>query len=155
MTESATVWVGSLNLEKAYYSFKAALDRVPPEKASDVRSVAIKINICDYRRAESGAITHPRLIGALLDVLHDRYPRARLTIIENDATTVDMWSAYRLLGFDRVAREHDAELVNVADGGWVTKPVPGGVVLKELEVPEILEACDLFVNFAKLKTNAL
>jgi uncharacterized protein (DUF362 family) len=159
MVDNAMVWVGSLRLENATQSFKEALSQVSKAQAKlnteTVRTIAIKINICDYRRAESGAITHPRLLAALLDVLHERYPQAALSIIENDATTVDMWAAYRLLGFDLVAREHGAELSNVAEGKWVTRRVPDGIVLKELEVPEILETCDLFINFAKLKTNAL
>src|SRR5207244_3489281 len=51
--------------------------------------------------------------------------------------------------------EHDAELHNVSQHPWVTKPVPGGIIFQELQIPEILETCDLFINFAKLKTNAL
>jgi uncharacterized protein (DUF362 family) len=159
MANKANVWVGQLCLETASQSFRKALEQVSNQRGQvnnrSVRSIAIKINICDYRRAESGAITHPLLLAALLDVLRENYPGASLTIIENDATTVDMWAAYRLLGFDLTAREHGAELRNVAEGKWLTKPVPGGMILKELEVPEILETCDLFVNFAKLKTNAL
>jgi uncharacterized protein (DUF362 family) len=150
-----TVWVGDFKPANAPEAFRAALDAALAGGDAPVNSVAVKINICDYRRPESGAVTDPRLLAALLAALGERFPRAALTVFENDATTVDMWSAYRLLGFDRMAEECGAKLVNVADGEWVKKPVPGGVIFQELEVPALLETTDLFINFAKLKTNAL
>ncbi len=149
------VWVGSISRERARESFRVALNRTLQADPSAVRSVVIKINLCDYRRAETGATTDPQLLGALLDELHERFPGAKLSILENDATSVEIWSAYRILGIEAVARKHDAELLNVAEHPWVTRRIPKGIVFQELEVPEILETCDLFVNLAKLKTNAL
>jgi uncharacterized protein (DUF362 family) len=148
------VWVGRISQHNARAAFGAALDRCPVP-AKPIRSIAVKINICDYRRPDTGAVTDPALLGALLDELRSRHEGARLVIVENDATTLDIRSAYRVLGFERMAAEHGAELHNVAEGGWVRKPVPDGRFLKELEVPAIVEDTDLFVNFAKLKTNAL
>jgi uncharacterized protein (DUF362 family) len=149
------VFVTQVTHETATATFRTAFDMLCSHVPRNIKAVSVKVNLCDYRRAESGATTDPVLLGSLLDVLHERYPHARLTVFENDASTVDMWSMFRLLGIDGVAREHGAELHNVADGDWVTKPVPGGAVFQELEIPGILEATDLFINFAKLKTNAL
>ena len=149
------VLVHRLNHEVAIHSFSQTLQDLGFSTDSQVRTIAIKVNLCDYRRADSGATTDPVLLGGLLDVLHERFPNATLAIIENDATTVEIWSMYRLLGIDRVACEHGAVLHNVAEGDWIIKQVPGGIVFQELEVPAILETCDFFINFAKLKTNAL
>jgi hypothetical protein len=49
----------------------------------------VKINLCDYRSAESGATTDPRALEALIIVLKQWYPSATITIAENDATSVD------------------------------------------------------------------
>jgi uncharacterized protein (DUF362 family) len=150
------VWVGHFTHAVARQSYERALDAVPLEFRPDrAPLIAIKINICDYRRAESGAVTDPILLGILLETLRGRFPAARLAIIENDATTVDIRAAYRLLGFDRVAEKHGAELRNVAEEPWIKKAIPGGVVFQELEVPAILDECAAFINFTKLKTNAL
>lgn len=149
------VWIGRISFESARTSLATALGRTTQPGSGPVNSILIKINLCDYRKADSGATTDPLLLAALLDELRLRYPSARLSIIENDASSVDIWSAYRLLGFERVAEEHGAELVNVAEGEWVHRPVPDGVVFKELEIPVILETADMFINFAKLKNNAL
>jgi uncharacterized protein (DUF362 family) len=150
-----TVWIGNFHPGNAHQAFRTALSVTLPNEEQSIGSIAIKINICDYRRPESGAVTDPKLVAALLDILRERYPQAALKIFENDATTVDMWSAYKLLGFDRLAERYGAELVNVADGKWITKSVPDGIIFQELEIPEILETTDFFINFAKLKTNVL
>lgn len=152
-TNPKQVWVGRLTHENAREAMGRALQRTLPPR--DAKLIAVKLNLCDYRRAESGAVSDPVILGALLDALHERHPAARLVLVENDATTIDIGVAYKLLGFDRVAAEHGAELHNVATGSWTTKPVPGGLLLENLEVPAILDECDLFINFAKLKTNAL
>ena len=149
------VFVSRLTPATATEALGSAIDRSLPQALRPVRTIVIKINICDYRRAESGAVTDPTILGGLLQALRARFAGARLVIAENDATTLDIAVAYKLLGFDRVAAEHEAELLNVATGRWTTKPVPGGLLLKDLEVPAILDECDLFINFAKLKTNAL
>lgn len=155
MVNPEKVWVGRFGPTTARNDFRAVLDRFLEPVSKPVRSVAIKINLCDYRRAETGSTTDPVLLAALLDVLHERYPSASLAIVENNATSVDIWAAYRLLGFEQVAKEHNATLHNVAEGEWETISVPDGRVFPELEVPAIIRSSDLFVNFAKLKTNAL
>jgi len=155
VTDPNFVKVTTLLPGTAEESFCKAVACLPHSNPQQVKSIAIKINICEYRDATAGAITDPQLLGALLDVLHNEYPNAELLIVENDATSIDMKSAFRLLGFETVARQHDARLHNVSDGEWITKPIPGGIVFQELEVPAVLDTCDLFINFAKLKTNAL
>lgn len=155
MINPAKVWVGRFGPATARDDFRLVLDRFLDPLSRPIRSIAIKINLCDYRKAESGATTDPALLAALLDVLHERYPSASLAVVENDATSVDIWNAYRLLGFEQVAKEHNAALHNVAEGAWETVSVPDGRVFQELEVPAIIRSSDLFINFAKLKTNGL
>jgi len=153
MSQEKRVWIGHLTATNAAEAMRRALEHATVR--TDPKLVAIKINICDYRRPESGATTDPSILGALLRVLRHRHPSSRLVLVENDATTLDIGVAYRLLGFDSVAADHGAELHNMAMGAWAVRPVPDGRVLKELEVPAILDECDVFINFAKLKTNAL
>jgi uncharacterized protein (DUF362 family) len=155
MINPAKVWVGCFGPATARDDFRIVVDRFLKPESKPIRTIAIKINLCEYRRAETGSTTDPVLLGALLDVLHERFPSASLTIVENDATSLEIWAAYRLLGFEKVAKEHNAGLHNVAEGEWETVSVPGARVFPELEVPEIIRSSDLFINFAKLKTNAL
>ncbi|NEQ53320.1 MAG: DUF362 domain-containing protein [Leptolyngbya sp. SIO3F4] len=156
-SQPSIVQVSKLIPEEAHQCFDSVIRQQTNVslKNERVKSIAIKINLCDYRCAESGATTDPEMLGALIDVLHVHYPDASILILENDATSLETWSAFKVLGIDRIARTHNAELFNVADDSWITKTIPNGVVFQELEVPQILETCDIFINFAKLKTNAL
>ena len=150
---SKGVWVGQIERAAAATAMRVALDAVNlPQRRS---WVVIKVNLCDYRRAETGATTDPVLLGALIVALRERWPGVRVTIVENEASSLEVWSAYRLLGIEEVARTHDAELANVAEGAWMMQDVPDHVHFPQIEVPSILRECDFYINFAKLKTNAL
>lgn len=149
------VYVTHVDHQTALESFTRLFERFGASLPSRCRTISIKVNLCDYRRAASGATTDPVMLDALLKVLRARHPQAATYILENDASAVEAHSLFSLLGIRRVAEENGAQLFNVSEGEWVLKPVPRGRVFRELEVPEILERSDLFVNFPKLKTNAL
>lgn len=149
------VWVGHAIEGEAARAFRTAFERIGVTASREVRSVAIKINICEYRRAESGAITCPAVLGALLEEVRRLWPLSEIAIVENDATSLDIDVAYRLLGFTAVAEKHGAVLRNAINEQWVRRTVPEPRVFATLEIPEIIETADIFINFAKLKTNAL
>jgi len=153
--KSNSVYVTSVDHQTAQDSFSRIIERFSSSIAQDCRTISIKVNLCDYRKAASGATTDPVLLDALLKVLTIRYPSAQVYILENDATAVEAHSLFSILGIKHVADKHGARLFNVAEGDWVTKKIPKGIVFKELEVPEILQRSDLFINFPKLKTNSL
>jgi uncharacterized protein (DUF362 family) len=155
MSDKEKVRVAHFTPENCHGVFERATSQVLSARHAKAGLIAIKINLCDYRRAESGATTSPAMLGALLEVLRAHYSTATLAVLENDATSLDVRSAYKLLGFVDVARRHGAELLNAREGEWVKKPVPSGRVFEELEVPEVVDRCDLFINFTKLKTNGL
>ena len=132
----------------------AAMARVlgwldPPR---DARSVAIKLNLCDYRKPETGAVSDPAVVDALLEALRERYPQADLVLCENDASDTLVRHMWRYLGLDRVAARHGARCVNLPDSEWVAVPIDG-VRAKQVEVPRLLLECDVLVNHPKLKTH--
>lgn len=139
----------------ALAAFRSSLLRVFEALPQRCERIAIKINLCDYRAADSGATTHPELLEALIDTLRERYADVRVSVMENDAAAVEADSLFALLGFRELAQRKGIVLVNVAREPWVKKRVPGNRILEDLEIPAVLEEADLFINFAKLKTNAL
>lgn len=74
-TDPNRVWVSRLTHENARRAIDDALDRIAPSGGATV--IAIKMNLCDYRRAESGAVTDPVILGALLEALRERHRGAR------------------------------------------------------------------------------
>jgi uncharacterized protein (DUF362 family) len=116
-------------------------------------SIGIKLNLCDYRRPETGAVTDPAVLGPVLAGLRRRYPASDIFVFEHDANSTIARNLFAYLGIDRVADEYGVRCVSLADEEWVSKPIPKGVWFKELEVPRILMECDFLINHPKLKTH--
>ena len=120
----------------------------------NVRRVVIKINLCEYRRPESGAVTDPVFLTALVESLKQAAPGVPMHIAENDATSLDADSAFRYMSIDRVAEATGCALLNFTKGDWREIDMPEGIVFKRVWMPTILDENTLYVNFSKLKINS-
>jgi len=149
------VFVTRIERDSADEDFARLLAVVAPPQLSAARQAAVKINLCDYRLADSGATTDPELLCALVRALRRLSPGLRVTAVENDATSVEADSLFSLLGFREAARREGFELLNAARGEWVARRVPRSQLLSTVEVPLAVAQADVFINFAKLKTNAI
>jgi len=121
---------------------------------AQARTVGIKINLCDYRKPETGAVTDPAVLDPLLAGLRRRYPTADIFIYEHDATGTLASNLFGYVGVDTVAARHGVRCVSLADEEWIVKKIPGAH-FSELEVPRLLADCDLLINHPKLKTHGL
>jgi len=100
---SNRVYVTHLDHPTADEAFERVFERFNDSLPRDCRLITIKINLCDYRKAESGATTDPFLLGALIRRLKVLHPRAEIYVLENDATSVGVESLLSLLGIREVA----------------------------------------------------
>jgi uncharacterized protein (DUF362 family) len=123
-----------------------------PQK--DYKNICIKINLCDYRDPSTGATTDPKLLRDMILAIKKRYKNSNIYILENDASSVDGDSIFQILGFSKLEQIKNVKLINVAKEPWVKKKIDGCIV-KEIEIPEIIEKSDYFINFSKLKINTL
>jgi uncharacterized protein (DUF362 family) len=154
-TEGRHVYVTSIDHQRARASMAKVLDRFQGYWEGRVVSiVSVKVNLCDYRMAESGATTDPVILYGLLAEIRARYPHARIVVLENDASAVEAWSLFKVLGIDKVSKQVGAEVFNVAAGEWVEREVSRSGQQIKVWVPEIVAQSNLFINFAKLKTNS-
>lgn len=83
-----------------------------------------------------GAVTSPWVLEGVVRVLRDWV--GKIYLVESDQVVVDVERAFRGGGIDRVCREHGLTWVNMTRETLRTVPLPGGRVLKELQVPDIL-----------------
>lgn len=120
-----------------------------PEEA---RRIAVKLNLCDYRKRETGATSDPKVVEALLAVLRARYPRAQIFLCENDSSDTLVEHLWGYLELDAVAARYDATCTSLSKEAWVKVPV-AGKRFSELEVPRLFQECDLLINHPKLKTH--
>ncbi len=125
-----------------------------PDLASKNRTVAIKINLCDARTPETGAITHPRFLDALLSYLRERHDDLTITVVESDSLVVLADEFIRWFGILPVLEKWNARWVNLSRDRLVPTKVEG-VILKEVAVPATLAEASYFISLAKLKTNLL
>jgi uncharacterized protein (DUF362 family) len=117
-------------------------------------TIAVKMNLCDYRQPETGAVSDPQVLDSLLRGLRNKYPTSRISLVENDATSVSADRMFTYLGIDKISKKYSAEVVNLAHEKWTTKQIDG-YVTKSIEIPEILGDCDLLITHPKLKTHSL
>jgi uncharacterized protein (DUF362 family) len=115
--------------------------------------ICIKPNLNDYRKWETASTSDPYILDALLSVLKSCYPKASITIIENDATGVNADNIFSYLTIDSIANKHGCRCVNVAREQWNSINI-NGLHFKSIEIPEILRGA-FFITFPKLKTHTI
>lgn len=118
-----------------------------------VKSIGIKVNLCDYRKRETGATTDPEVLTALLKLLREQHGSAEIFLIETDATGTVTENILPYLGITHVAEQYDVQCCNLVRGEWFSKKI-NGCHFKEVDVSKILEDCDYLINHPKLKTHS-
>ncbi|MGI8806347.1 MAG: DUF362 domain-containing protein [Acidimicrobiales bacterium] len=112
-------------------------------------SVALKLNLCEYRMADSGATTSPAFVGDLVGALRARAPSLeRIVLLEQDSSGTRAMDLYALLGFSDLAERAGLELFDPAGSEWRDVARIGEL---PVAVPELVFDVDLFVNVPKLK----
>ena len=136
----------------AYRDLHRALELVGPLEIKQ-DSIVIKINLCAARTPETGAITHPLMLDAVLHYLRDKYEKAKITVVESDATAArpDVFKDW--FGFTPIIEKYDANWCNLSKIDSTVKQVSGRF-LKEIPVPKIFED-SFFITLPKLKTHVL
>src|SRR5712692_7148696 len=140
VTQAADSWKGMNDL----------LSKLSLPSAAD--SICIKLNLCQYRRWETGATSDPAIVDCLLRALRNRYPHAGIFLIENDQTGVNADNIFGYLGIDVVARKHNCKILNVRHCEWIAREIQG-LRFKRVEIPDVLTTTDLFITHPKLKTH--
>ena len=128
------------------------IEKLKLPDSDSVSKIGIKINLCDYRTAETGAVTDPAVLDPLLGILRELYPVANIFLFESDATGTLADNLFRWLNLDVVAKKHEVGFVNLSkEESWERVKI-NGVHFKEIEVPTIL-LDSLIINHPKLKTH--
>jgi uncharacterized protein (DUF362 family) len=140
------VFVSKL-IDNAKENISWLLDKV--ELPDILTQICIKPNLNDYRKWETASTCDPYILDALLSVLKSRFPKASITIIENDATSVNADNIFSYLTIDSIAGKYGCSCVNVAREQWKFVQI-NGLHYSSIEIPEKLSNA-FFITFPKLK----
>lgn len=131
-----------------------ALDALNYDIDVQCDSVIIKPNLCYYWDYSTGQTTDPRVVSAIVDWIRQRAGNnVNIFVAEADASAMKTKHAFKMLGYERLAREKKLKLVNLSGGEIVDKEV---VVAEErfaLPVNKLLLDVGLMINVPKLKTH--
>ncbi len=117
------------------------------------RKIGIKINLCDARTPDTGAITDPRFLDALLEWLRGLNADAEVAVLESDGLSVLADNYRDWFGIDEILDKWEAGWINLTREPQVPTTIAGRH-LKEVPVPQILKEAYL-ISLSKLKTNLL
>ena len=131
-----------------------AIERGGGIDTSDDDKVVIKINLCDFRATESGAVTHPIFLDAVLNHFRSLSENADLTVVESDATVARPDVLKRWLGIEPIIDKHHAKWMNLTSDATVEKRIAGRH-FESLAIPKVIADSDHFVTIPKLKTHLL
>jgi uncharacterized protein (DUF362 family) len=140
---------GSEDLAKSVDHAVSLLDF---KMAGPVRSVVVKPNLCYYWDASTGYTTDPRLVAGVIDLVRRRFGEGvNIKVAEADASAMRTRHVFPVLGYDKLAKEKDVELVNLSNEELLDETVNVDGHEISFKVPTLLKKCDLFVNVPKLK----
>jgi len=128
-----------------------AIDLIEPDFEKVVTAV-IKPNLCYYWDYSTGETTDPRVVSAIIDHVRGKTrPDVNIVVAEADASAMKTKYAFRMLGYEKLSREKNVDLINLSEGDIVNKEV---YVKKEkftLTVNKLLLDADMIINVPKLK----
>ena len=118
---------------------------------SNVKSVIIKPNLCYYWNSSTGQTTDPRIVGAIIDVVREKYGEVDIKIAEADASAMRTKHAFPVLGYTQLSEEKHVGLLNLSEDVLEEKTIKINGSQLTFKVPQALLQSDLFINVPKLK----
>ena len=145
---------GVLVFPSTFLSIQNSMDRMVSslKVSKPVHEVCIKINLCDYRSAESGATSDPRVVKALVLAIFRAYNDPHVSLVETDSSGTKCETLFSMLGFRKLESDLGLTLLNLRRSEWLEVPVQGSHFSK-ISVPKPVIESDLVVNHPKLKTH--
>ena len=118
----------------------------------EIRKIVVKPNLCYYWDYSTGQTTDPKFVAALVDLVREKISsNVEITIVESDASAMKCEYAFRVLGFEKLARKYRIGLVNLSqDDTKVERFVAGGQSFNFM-VPNTIANADLKINIPKIK----
>ena len=153
MQKKSAVSVVRSGYENVYSNLIRAINLLGGLDIKSGESVVLKINLCDFRPPETGAITHPLFLEAVLRYLRKNFDRLKIYVVESDARTVLADQYIKWFGFLDLMEKWNAKWCNLSKENTTIREIKGRH-FKTLGIPNIFEN-SYFITLPKMKTNIL
>lgn len=118
----------------------------------EARKIVIKPNMCYYWDWSTGQTTDPVFVAALIELFREEISRdVEISVVESDASAMKCKYAFKYLGYEKLAKEYNVNLVNLSNVEAEKASVKVGGEVFEFLVPKIIRDADLRVNVPKMK----
>jgi uncharacterized protein (DUF362 family) len=118
----------------------------------NTRKVVIKPNLCYYWDCTTGQTTTPRFVGDLIDLIRaGTSPEVDIALVESDASAMRCKYAFRMLGYEKLAKEKNVQLVNLTEQEATSTDVACNGNVYNFQIPKIIADADLKINIAHIK----
>lgn len=117
-----------------------------------IKNVVLKPNLCYYWDYTTGETTDPRIIASIINLLREQISsNIKISIIESDASAMKCKYSFKILGYEKLAKNLNVELINLTKEK--SKKVKINVNNKKFvfKIPEIISNSDLKINIPKIK----
>jgi uncharacterized protein (DUF362 family) len=114
--------------------------------------IVIKPNMCYYWDWSTGQTTDPLFVAALIGLLREEISsNVEISIVESDASAMKCKYAFKYLGYEKLAKDCNVNLVNLSEVETEKVTVKVEDEVFEFSVPRIIRDADLCVNVPKMK----
>lgn len=133
-------------------AIKRSLNLIKFEFNPTIRKVAIKPNMCYYWDYSTGETTDPRFIGTLVDVIREfASENVDISVVESDASAMKCHFAFKMLGYENLAKKKGIRLVNLTNDKAQVITVKVRNKTYKFSIPQTITDADLFINVPKIK----
>jgi len=130
----------------------AALDLLNYSFPKEKKNIVIKPNMCYYWDYTTGQTTNPKLVGALIDLIREKISsKTEISIVESDASAMKCKYAFKFLGYEKLAHDHNVRLVNLSEDKSEKVEVKVGTQRLNFMIPHTIKNADLKINVPKFK----
>jgi uncharacterized protein (DUF362 family) len=129
-----------------------SLDLISYKFPNIIENIIIKPNLCYYWDYSTGQTTDPKFIAVLIDLIRIKTsPNVNISVVESDASAMRCKYAFKMLGYEELAKDYNVNLVNLSEDQSDTVHVTAGKCSFKIMVPKTIQEANLKINVPKIK----
>jgi uncharacterized protein (DUF362 family) len=148
---STVSFVDVKSCDNIEHALKKSLNLIDFAFAPNTRKIIIKLNLCYYWDYSTGHTTDPKFIGSLINVIRETLPDVEICLVESDASAMKCKHVFRVLGYEKLAKDYNVKLVNLSEDQLEDTKVNVNGHEYNLKLPNLIKTADLKINVPKPK----